>query len=56
MTKVYETLKRPDEETFQYASIKEESHNLYHRQEAIFTIMSAVTVGVVLGTISVISK
>jgi hypothetical protein len=56
ITKVYDTIKRPEEDTFQYASIKEESHKLYHRQEVIFTIMSAVTVAVVLGTISTISK
>lgn len=56
ITKVYDTLKRPEEDTFQYASIKEESHKLYHRQEAIFRILSAVTVFTVIGTVIRISK
>jgi hypothetical protein len=48
--KVYDTLKKPQNDTQTYRSIEEESGRLLYREEAIYRMVSTITVLAVLFT------
>lgn len=48
--KIYETLKKPQENNQSYKSIEEESGRLLYREEAIYRMVSTITVLAVLFT------